>query len=279
MPEATLLQTAEREANEAEADWNAMSDEEKAVVKSKPGEQGIATQENEPAKKPRVWDRSPTQQEIVFADDYLQKLRHDSQEMGAEGVIDALVKVLDVHPHFQMPHEWPGEAEDTLTKAPLLKSLGTFLAKGCAKIEISPTKVLWLWKNKKTWTKQGEQIRCQAKKLSDVGSHLAGGAVAVVIGNFQLFRLLNTRQKIAAIYHALRTLDAEGNIRPNQFEGFFDEIQLFGTGTFQTDVLLRRAIEHGAQRELPFEETVSQLASTATLDPNEREEEEEDEEA
>ena len=288
----TLLQTAEREANEAESEFagkkkgkkkaskpngkangvaHAAPPEEAppaAEVTSEPGEQGIATQEEDGGEEPaKVWDRTPSQQEIALAADVLIELRNRAQEMGAEAVIDALLKVVDVHPSFLVPDQWPGDSDEFLLAADLVGEIGRFLCRGCSRIEISPNDVTFLWRNKKTWTKQGVQIRAQGKKLGELASFFSDGGRAVVIANYQLFRILNTRQKIAAIYHALRQLDTDGAIRPNQFEGFFDEVELFGTGTFTTDALLRRAIEHGAQRELPFEEAVDAFTAAEETGP------------
>jgi len=203
---------------------------------------------------PPVWDRAPSDTEIENAKKVLAHLDANAQDMGPEAVIDALVQIVDVHPDFRMPSSWPDKSEVTLVEAPLLSRIGKLMLRGCPKVEVSPLKVRFLWRNKKTWTKRGVAVHAQAKKLSEVGRFFANGAVAAVVGNFQLFRLLNTRQKLRAIYHSLRELDAEGVIRPPQFEGFFDEITLFGTGTNQTDAHLRRAMERGGERDLPFEE-------------------------
>ena len=81
--------------------------------------------------------------------------------------------------------------------------------------------------------------------------HSQGFSAAVVV-NYQIFKLLNTRKKVRGIYKALRALDKNGVIIPNQFEGFYDELELFGTGTAPEDLHLARAVEVAQQRELPF---------------------------
>lgn len=213
-------------------------------------------------KKPDVWNRSPSQIEVALSDDILRDLRDRAQEMGAEATIDGLIKVLDVHPMFRMPTDWPGDKEAVLCESELLGEIGRIMLRGCAKLEISPRSVIFLWKNQKSWTQRGQPVMCQPRSLGEIPRFLSEGAKAAVIGNFQLFRYLNTRQKLAALYNALRALDVEGSLRPNQFEGFFDSLELFGTGTFQTDAMLRRAMDHGAQRELPFDQPVDVTAST-----------------
>lgn len=203
---------------------------------------------------PQIWDRAPSQEEIVHAEKLLNTLKGSASDMGDEAVIDALVQIVDVHPNFRMPATWPVDAKTTLVEAPILEEIGKLLLRGCPKLEVSPMRVRFLWRNKKTWTVKGVAVHAQAKKLSELSRFYSKGAVAAVVANYQVFRLLNTRQKLRAIYHALRELDAEGTIKPPQFEGFFDEIELFGTGTNQTDAYLARAMERGGARKLPWTE-------------------------
>lgn len=246
-----------------------------AGVSSKPGDQGIATQAEEPRETARVFERSAGQQEIVVANDALQILLDRAGEIGAEAVVDSLVKIVDVHPSFQMPPEWGG-GDDVLMKAPLIKEIGSFLCTGCPRIDISPRDVVWLWKNKKSWTKAGVQVYVQAVKLGEYASYLAKGARVAVVVNFQLFKLLNTSRKVSELYNALRALDSAGNQKPPQFHGFYDSIALFGTGATQSNLLLQRAIEQGGQRELPFPEQIDAFAAAAAADPNAREDDDED---
>ena len=85
--------------------------------------------------------------------------------------------------------------------------------------------------------------------------HSQGFSAAVVV-NYQIFKLLNTRKKVRGIYKALRALDKNGVIIPNQFEGFYDELELFGTATNAEDQFLARAVEKGLQVALPFADDV-----------------------
>lgn len=262
----SLKDVAEREADEAEQELEEQGGDVQLHT-SEPGEQGIATQdEDEDQEEAEPFERNPTEQDTKVADELYGRLATEAHKMGAEEAIDALVRVVDVHPSFTLPGLWPGKADEALAEAPFLEKIGKVLCKACPKIEISIGQVRFLWKNQKSWTKKGVAIRAQGKTLSREAQFYAD-ARAVVTGNWQLFRLMNTRQKLAAVYGALRRLDTDGNVQPNQFEGFFDEIELFGTGTFQTDALLARAIEHGAQRELPFEEKPDEFTAAEATDP------------
>lgn len=227
-----LKEAADREADKAEAEAAAKKGEKKDT--------------------PRIWDRAPSKEDVARAQAALVELNNRAQDMGPDGVVDALLQVVDVLPGYRMPDPWPGKTEEVLRESPFAADIGRFLLRGCSRLEVSPQRLVFLWRNKKTWTQNGVEVRAKAVPLSELSRFFTEGAVAAVICNFQLFRYMTTRQKIAAIYHALRQLDAEGQIRPPQFSGFFDELQLFGTGTNDTDVQLVRAIEQGSQRELPF---------------------------
>jgi hypothetical protein len=258
----SLKAVAEREALEAEAEAPANG------VASEPGENGIATQDPETEAKAGAWDRAPSQDEFNLAHDVLTRLRDHAHEMGAEAVIDSLHQLVDVHPQFRMSQTWPGDPEDPIHPSSLLGEIGRFMIRGCPKIEIDPRKVAFFWKNAKTWTSKGVMVLADAKTLPLLGVHLTGGCLAAVVGNYQAFRLLNTRRKLAAIYHALRSVDASGKQVQPHWAGFFDEIALFGTGTFEQDAHLRRAVELGAQRELPFETAANAFDEMEEVDPD-----------
>ncbi len=271
MEQGTLKQAAEDEARQAEAELANLPPKKRgrkpkangkgkgkangeAAVTSKPGEQGTATQEPEPSDEPpTIWQRPDvTAKARKNADEVLRKLRSDAQDMGAEAVIDALIAVVDVVPELTIPHQWPGEASEEYRHAPTIETIGLLLCRGCPKIEISGRKVGFLWRNKKTWTKRGTAVHAIGKSYGALLTHHSGGFNAAVLVNFQIFRMLNTRQKVRAIYKALRCLDENGTVIANQFEGFYDELELFGTGTSPEDHRLARAVEVAQQRELPF---------------------------
>lgn len=245
MTTGTLKDVADREAAEAEA---AISAEEAA------DETPAAPPTDPAASHVTVWDRAPSQTDFDLAGEWLSRLEDGAHEMTPDQTVDALVKVVDVHPRFRMPQEWPGESDEVLHGSAILGDIGRFLLRGCrAKLEVSPRDVVFLWRNKKTWTSRGVEVRCKPKALSELERHQTG-AVAAVVANFRLFHHLTTVQKISAVYGALRRLDKKGKVIPPQFEGFFDELHLFGLGTFEADANLARAVELGRGRddELPW---------------------------
>ena len=223
-----------------------------AAATSKPGEQGTATQEQEESKAPAIWKRKSTAKERDRAGALVLKLQNEAHDMGAEAVIDALIAVVDTVPEFTVPHQWPGEGSEEYRQSPVIERIGLLLCRGCPKIDISGRRVTFLWRNTKNWTKQGAAVHAAGKSYGALLTHHSGGFMGAVIANYQILRLLNPRQKVRAIYKALRCLDENGTVIPNHFEGFYDELELFGTGTSPEDHRLARAVELASQRELPF---------------------------
>lgn len=272
----TMKELAEEEAALAEwadeiEDAGHQEDGEPEVT-SEPGEQGIATQdedEEEPEDEPFV--REASEMELKIADEIYLDLQSHATEMAAAQVVEKLLKVVDVHQRVCMPGDWLG-GEDPYRESDYLGWIGRILCRACNKLEVSGHSVLFWWKNAKTWTKKGVPIRAIGRSLTSGERFLSDGSTAVVIANFQLFRLMNTQQRVAAIYHALRMLSSEGSVRPPQFSGFFDELELFGVGTFEDDALLIRAVEAGLQTELPWTSRVqtSLFEQAEKTDPDAR---------
>ncbi len=220
-------------------------------VTAKPGEQGVATQPDEP-KAPTAWKRETTEKERASAGEIANKLASDAQDMGAEAVVEGLIAVVDTLPEFTTPGTWPGASDEEFREAPVVAKIGLLLLRGSPKIEIGARRVQFLWRNKKTWTRGGVAVEAQGRSYGALATFQAGGAVGAVVVNYQLFKLMNPRRKVRAIYAALRSLDENGVVIPPQFTGFYDELELFGVGTAPEDARLARAIEAAQQRELPF---------------------------
>lgn len=192
--------------------------------------------------------------ELELSEDVLSRLRDRAGDMTPEAVVDDLMKVVDVHPTLKMPDVWPGTSEEIYRAAPYLAAIGRVLVRGCrGKIEIPQRDIMFVWRRKKKWQRQGVDVRCHARSLNDLSTYLTEGQTCAVVGNYEHFRFLNTRQRVAAIYHALRSFDTKGKLKPPQFEGWYDELSLFGAGTNEQTANLARAVEHGAKRSLPYE--------------------------
>ena len=219
----------------------------------KPGDQGSATQEDDGFEAPDYVPPDPTKEEIKSAEAVFYELQNRAREMGAERVIEALLQVVDTHPQFITPMDWQGEEDEEYREAPLVERIGGFLISGCPKLEVSQQKVTYVWRNKEKWHSKGVTIRSNAKSLGKMAKFLTNGVHAVVEMNFHLFKHMNPLQKVFSVYHALRHLDKEGAQRPYDFEGFFDEPELFGSTVFRELVTLANAMERGKERDLPYQ--------------------------
>ena len=156
MEQQTLKGAAEQEALQAEAEFKNKSKGRKkpngkakpngdAAVTSKPGEQGVATQEPPADKPPPIWTRPDvSKKDLSNAEQVFKKLDSDAQDMKPEAVIDALIAVVDVLPELTIPAQWPGEASEEYRHAPIVERIGLLLCRGCPNIEISGRKVGFL---------------------------------------------------------------------------------------------------------------------------------------
>jgi hypothetical protein len=74
----------------------------------------------------------------------------------------------------------------------------------------------------------------------------------IVLLNWLLWRALNPMQRVALVYHELRHGDVEGKVRAHDFEGFFDELKLFGTDTYRDWQELAEAADQGERVQHQF---------------------------
>ena len=257
MTEETLADVAQREAAEAEAEFEAgavpaVQDEgDVSLVDSEPGEQGAATQDEEPAEYQAP---EPSQDEVKRALAALKELRARVNDYGPERTVESLVAIVDVASAMRRPEAWPGAEDEEFHVAPEIKEIGTLLLKGCrAKLTLSPKDVIWLWRNKEKWTSRGQTVRHNTKSLDTRTSFLTDGARAVVEVNFHHWATLNPLQKIFTVYHALRELDGTGSPQAPDFVGYFDELEVFGPRVFRDMVTLENSLKRGAERELPYQ--------------------------
>lgn len=95
--------------------------------------------------------------------------------------------------------------------------------------------VHYLFRNKETWEKQGKTVFGEMKKTSGLFKEYAK-ADFVVLLNRNVWQRLNPMQRVALVYHELRhggSEDGKPKARPHDFEGFFDELEIFGTATYE----------------------------------------------
>lgn len=105
----------------------------------------------------------------------------------------------------------------------------------------------YLFRFADSWEKNGKTVLGEMKKPSGLLKNYAG-ADFVVLLNWEFWLKLNPMQRVALVYHELRHgAEHEGKpkIRPHDFEGFFDELTLFGTQTYEDWNALARSVREG----------------------------------
>jgi|GEM_PF-3494234 len=258
-PEAQEVSTTEPARDSKKADGQCNEIGEPMIgpeLGVQPGDQGSATDDAETVadEADKYVPPEPTPDEVKTAEEVFTELQQQGpRQIGAERTIEALLQIVDRRPQFVCPMDWMGEEDEEYREAPLVERIGGLLLQACPKLEISQRKVIYLWRNKEKWTSKGVTVRSKANGLSKRVQFLAEDAYAVVEVNFHVFKHMNPLQKVATIYHALRALDTDGKQRPNDFEGFFDELELFGVGTFREMVTMANALERGKSVDHPHQ--------------------------
>lgn len=82
------------------------------------------------------------------------------------------------------------------------------------------------------WTKKSKVVHGQMKRPTGLLKKYSQ-ADFIVLLNWHSWQAFNPMQRVALVFHELRHGDEEGKIRPHDFEGFFDELEIFGTRTYQ----------------------------------------------
>jgi len=246
----SLRKVADREAEAAEAEVG-LTVEDGGQVEVEPGEQGIATQEEDEV--PEYVPPEATKEEVATARKALAELRRQVRNIGGERTVEGLIALMDVHPDLTTPLEWQGENDEEYRPAQVVERVVALLTAGCPQIEITPKKVICLWRNKQTWTSRGVTVRSRAKSLGGLDRYLTDDCWAVLEVNFHLFKHMTPLQKVWTCYHALRELDGKGKLRPADFVGYFDELEIFGARVFRDTVRLANSVKRGLDTEHPFQ--------------------------
>lgn len=234
------MATAEKEA-EAVADE---TPEEPEGLDLAPPEDG----EPDAPEVPEYVAPKPTAKQKKTADKVYDTLK-GQDIIGADAAVSAMLQLIDVHPSFTPPEEWPGSESDEYYKSSQLAAMSELLCKGCPKLTVKPKGVIFLWRNKEKWTSAGKTVRGNVAKLNTRVRYLQKGKRAVVEINYHHFRTLNPLQRTFALYHELRQLTEDGSIQPAEFSGFYDEMEVFGPRVFREMMELARVVEVGSRVE------------------------------
>ena len=116
-------------------------------------------------------------------------------------------------------------------------------------MSLSPKHLVSLWRNQAKWIRRGSTVRSDTKALDTRTQFLTKGKRAVIEINFHHWKALNPLQKVFTVYHELReAIDAHAD-----FEGYFDELELFGSRVFRDMAQLAATIQESAELELPHQ--------------------------
>lgn len=237
--EETLAETAEREATEAEAEAEEGLD------------LGAPEGEGEPD-EPTYTPPTPTAADKKTATKVYSELKK-VDILGSDAAVAGLLQIIDIHPQFTPPEEWPGDEEDEYHESPRLQAMAEILCKGCPKLTVDPTDVVFLWRNKEKWQSGGKTVRGNVKSFPTRVRYLLEGKVAAVEINYHHWKTLNPLQRTFAMYHELRQIAPRGSIQPPEFSGFYDEMEVFGPRVFRDMMELQRVVEVGSQVTFPHQ--------------------------
>jgi hypothetical protein len=114
----------------------------------------------------------------------------------------------------------------------------------------------------KDWKVRGAVAMGQMKNVTGLLRRYSGKDF-VAMFSFATWKQLSSWQKVALVYHELRHASADGALRPHQFEGFFDELEVFGVRTFKDWERLRTAVANGGQKSAQLELGLAGVAPEA----------------
>ena len=150
------------------------------------------------------------------------------------GVCEELVPLADVLDPDPWPHT-DGEP-DEFAVASAAAGIGSGLIEELVRLRhLRFHRIDYLMRNKKSWTSKGRTVFGKLKKPTGLVRWYSN-ADFVVLLNWEVWERLNPMQRIALIYHELRHAEIDegaASTRGHDFEGFFDELELFGTRTYE----------------------------------------------
>ncbi len=252
----TLVQTAEREASQAEAEAEAAPSGNGVTPPGNvslvdPEPTSAALEAELPLERTEGTEyepEEPTVEQLQAAGEVLRTLE-ESEALGPEPTVEALVELVDVLPQFCRPEEWPGEEDEEYIEAPEIGAIGELLIRGSERLTLGTERVAYLWRNRAKWTSRGVTVRSDTKALDTRTQFLTKGKRAVIEINFHHWKALNPLQKVFTVYHALReAIDAHPD-----FEGYFDELELFGSRVFRDMAQLAATITKSEDLDHPHQ--------------------------
>lgn len=149
---------------------------------------------------------------------------------------------------------WPHEGDEPVefVRSEVAEKVATSLIEGIYRLApMAQFRIHYLFRNKDAWKKAGKTVFGEMKRPAGLLKEYAS-ADYIVLLNWLLWRALNPMQRVALVYHELRHGDVEGKVRAHDFEGFFDELKLFGTDTYRDWQALAEAAGQGERVQHQF---------------------------
>lgn len=142
---------------------------------------------------------------------------------------------------------WPergGEPEEFVLSE-LGRRIGDGMIEGVYRLApLAQFRIDYLFRRKDNWKDKGRNVLGQMKRPSGL-LKMYSRADYVLLLDYRAWLAMTPMQRVALVYHELRHGDAEGKIRGHDFEGFFDELKLFGTDTYRDWQALADAVDNG----------------------------------
>lgn len=97
------------------------------------------------------------------------------------------------------------------------------------------------------WSVRGALAMGQMKNVTGLLRRYSGKDF-VAMFSFATWKNLSSWQKVALVYHELRHASGDGKLNAHQFEGFFDELEVFGVQTFRDWERLREVMAKAGRK-------------------------------
>ncbi len=145
---------------------------------------------------------------------------------------------------------WPKGDDDEpaeFVKSEVAQKIGVALIEGIYRLApLARFRIHYIFRNVDNWKKAGATVLGEMKRPAGLLKEYASADYIVVL-NWLVWCAMTPMQRVALVYHELRHGDVEGKVRAHDFEGFFDELKLFGTDTYRDWQRLADAADTGAR--------------------------------
>lgn len=150
---------------------------------------------------------------------------------------------------------WPQDRDGNHVEyvpARLAAAIGLRLIRGINRLgHVLLYDVDYVYRRKDRWESKGRTVFGQLQRPTGLLHHYSQRNYVVLL-NWQAWTAFSPWQQVALVYHELRHSEIDGKTRGHDFEGFFDEIELFGTGTYREWHRLAEAAGSGARVEVQY---------------------------